>query len=79
MKELFAYFLASFDNSNLGASARKLTAFALMFCIGYIHFKYVNEANAIEALIIDLSGVLVALGIITMQNVIELKNGAKGN
>jgi hypothetical protein len=34
----------------------------------------VDNSNAIEALIIDLSGVLLCLGIVTAQNIIELKN-----
>ena len=71
--------LGSFDNvPKQGFSARKLTAFALMLCIAFIHFRFVDKDNAIEALMIDLSGVLLCLGIITAQNVIELKNGKNG-
>jgi hypothetical protein len=68
--------LGSFDNvKGSGFSARKLTAFALMLCIAFIHFRFVDKDNAIEALMIDLSGVLLCLGIVTAQNIIELKNG----
>jgi hypothetical protein len=67
--------LGSFDNvKGQGFSARKLTAFALMLCIAFIHFRFVDSTNAIEALMIDLSGVLLCLGIVTAQNIIELKN-----
>ena len=67
--------IGSFDNvKNQGFSARKLTAFALMLCIAFIHFRFVDNSNAIEALMIDLSGVLLCLGIVTAQNIIELKN-----
>jgi hypothetical protein len=67
--------LGSFDNvKGQGFSARKLTAFALMLCIAFIHFRFVDINNAIEALMIDLSGVLLCLGIVTAQNIIELKN-----
>jgi hypothetical protein len=69
--------IGSFDNvKGQGFSARKLTSFALMLCIAFIHFRFVDNSNAIEALIIDLSGVLLCLGIITAQNVIELRNNS---
>ena len=67
--------LASFNNYEKGFSARKLTAFSLMVCIAYIHYKFVDTSIAIEALIIDLSGVLISLGIVTAEQVIKLKNG----
>ena len=67
--------LASFNNYEKGFSARKLTAFSLMICIAYIHYKFVDTSIAIEALIIDLSGVLISLGIVTAEQVIKLKNG----
>ena len=66
---------ASFNNHELGASARKLTAFALMVCIAFIHYKQLNENNATEFLIIDLCGVFLALGLVTFSQLIELKNG----
>ena len=75
MKQFFRKLLASFDNTKDGLSARKLTAFALMLCIGYIHYKFVDSANSMEALIIDLCGVLIALGIVTAEQIINLKNG----
>ena len=69
--------LASFNNHEKGFSARKLTAFALMVCIGYIHYKFVDTSIAIEALIVDLCGVLLSLGLVTAANIIELRNGGK--
>lgn len=75
MKKTIDNLLGSFDNvKNSGFSARKLTAFTLMLCIAFIHFRFVDINNAIEALMIDLSGVLLCLGIVTAQNIIELKN-----
>jgi hypothetical protein len=69
--------IGSFDNvKNQGFSARKLTAFALMLCIAFIHFRFVDNSNAVEALIIDLSGVLLCLGIVTAQNIIEFRNNS---
>lgn len=76
MKSIIKWFAASFDNSTSGSSARKWTAFALMVCIAYIHLKFVNNANAIDALIIDLIGVGFFLGLITVSQLVELRNGS---
>jgi hypothetical protein len=75
MKDIFNKLINSFDNNTDGFSARKLTAFSLMVCIAYIHLKFIDTTIAIEALIIDLCGVLVVLGIVTAEQVIKLKNG----
>jgi hypothetical protein len=75
MKDLMKFIVGSFTNEKNGASARKLTAFALMILIAYSHFKYVDLSNVVEVLIIDLSGVLLCLGLVTASNIIELKNG----
>ena len=72
------FILESFINEPGGASARKLTAFAFMLCIAWIHFNYVNHANAISALIIDVSAALLSLSIITAENLIRLRHGGKG-
>ena len=67
--------IKSFSNIEGGFSARKLTAFALMVCVAYIHYKFVNQENAIDALIIDLVGVGFFLGLITVAQIINFKNG----
>jgi len=77
--KILNYIFASFDNSKEGASARKLTAFALMFCVAYLHYKFVDLATAVSFLIVDLCGVFLLLGIITAEQVIKLKNGEKIN
>lgn len=69
--------IKSFTNDKGGFSARKLTAFALMVCVAYIHYNYVDLSIAVEVLIIDLSAVLLCLGLVTASNLIELKNGSK--
>lgn len=69
--------LKSFNTEKGGYAARKLTAFALMVCIAYIHFKFVDITIAVEVLIVDLSGVLLCLGLVTASHIIELKNGSK--
>ena len=66
----------SFFNSKVGMSARKLTAFALMVCVGFIHLRYVDTGNAFEVLVADLCFIALLLGIVTAQNIIELKNGS---
>ncbi len=78
MNSIISKLIGSFDNKkDSGFSARKLTAFSLMICIAYIHINYVSESNAVEVLIIDLCGVLVLLGVITIQSLIELRNSEK--
>lgn len=71
--------LKSFSTEKGGYAARKLTAFALMICIAYIHFKFVDITIAVEVLIVDLSGVLLCLGLVTASNILELKNGPKND
>jgi hypothetical protein len=82
MKKLFSVIwnffvdvLQSFSNSKDGKSARKLTAFALMVCVAYIHYKFVNFENAVEVLLIDLGAVLLLLSVVTVQNLVELRMG----
>lgn len=77
MKNIINNLFASFNNLDGGFSARKLTAFALMILIAYTHYKYVDLSNAIEAILIDLAGVLLLLGIITFEQILKFKNGAK--
>jgi hypothetical protein len=79
MKKIFDYIGASFDNSKEGASARKLTAFALMICVAYLHYKFVDITTSVSFLIVDLCGVFMLLGIITAEQVIKLKNGTNNN
>ena len=75
MKKIFENLLNSLNNKDSGWSARKLTALALMILIAYVHYKYVDLSNAIEAILIDLGGVLLLLGIITFEQILKFKNG----
>lgn len=77
MKNIITNLFASFNNQEGGFSARKLTSFALMILIAYVHYKYVDLSNAIEAILIDLAGVLLLLGIITFEQVIRFKQGSQ--
>ncbi len=75
MKKIIENLINSLNNTDSGFSARKLTAFALMILIAYVHYKYVDLSNAIEAILIDLGGVLLLLGIITFEQILKFKNG----
>ena len=67
--------LSSLDNHTKNSfSARKLTAFVLMILISYSHYKYVNSTNVVEVIIIDLSGVFLLLGLVTVEQITKLKN-----
>lgn len=74
-KEFIIGFLYTFSNNTKGNSARKTTAFALMLCVGWVHLRYLDVNNAVEVLLIDLSFIVLLLGIVTAQNLIELKLG----
>ena len=70
---MFEKLLASFENSPAGFSARKLSAFVLMVCVVWLHYKYVDTSVVVEVIVTDLCFVLLLLGIITVQNIIELR------
>ena len=74
----FKFIFASFRNEPGGASARKLTAFAFMLCVAWVHLKWVNHENAIAALVIDVSAALLSLSIVTAENLIRLRHGGTG-
>lgn len=66
--------LASFDNDKLGYSARKLSAFAAVLVSIYITAKLLPAVAQIDALYAWLLFALLCLGIITIENIINLKN-----
>ena len=73
MKNFINKLISSLDNSKAGFSGRKLTAMVLVLLVCYIHYKYIDKDNCIEAMIIDLSGVMLCLGLVTAEQVIKLK------
>jgi len=75
MKQVIKDILDSFKFGKEGFSSRKESAFVLMMCICWIHYKFVTPLNATEFLIVDLCGVLILFGIVTIDQVIQLKNG----
>lgn len=56
-------------------SARKLTAFAFVVMIAYVHKFALTADNAHYFLLADMSGALLCLGLVTAANLIEFKNG----
>ena len=78
----FKNFSDSLKNSELGWSGRKLTAFTLTCCyvmsniFWFIYaLMYRDFSLFIEVLIIDLIGIAFFQGLVTVANIIELKNG----
>lgn len=79
LKTLLAKWLGSFDNYNPASfSARKLTAFAMMVLVFWLHNKVVSKATAwelVQLIALDLLAIFMLLGIITAEHLIKLKKG----
>ena len=68
----------SFKKGSSGLSARKTTAFTLIACVVSLHVLYFIKPNFdlfINLVIVDLVGSAFFLGLVTISNIIELKNG----
>jgi hypothetical protein len=65
----------SLKNDSTGFSGRKLSALVGVLTGVYLTIFKLPLANQIEGLIIWLAFSLLCLGIVTVQNVIEFKNG----
>ncbi len=81
MREKISQFLiklsASFDTSNKGFSARKLTAFVTMLMVIVIDVKWIRSEQWIyisEILALHFMFILTLLGLATWQAVKEKKN-----
>ena len=74
MKKLTRWLIGSFDVGTEGGSAKKLTAFAFMVLVAWLHFVYVDKDNAIEFLIVDVSALLTLLGVSTIDKIQQLKH-----
>jgi hypothetical protein len=64
----------SFDTSDAGASAKKLTSFTIVILMVWLHVKFATADNAIEFLITDGSLVLALLGVATWDKLKSTKN-----
>lgn len=77
MKDLIKKLFASLDTTNLGFSGRKLTALFSILMGAYITIYKLRPKDYFTALVTWVSVALLCLGIVTIQNIIELKNGKK--
>ena len=74
MKELINKLIASFDVSNKGYSARKLTAFVIISCVVAAHVKWIaldDFTQLGEVFIIDYTFIAALFGMTTYST---LKN-----
>ncbi len=71
---MFKKLFASFDNTTLGYSARKLTAFASLCIAAGVTYVLPDDAK-LHALYAWLLLVLLCLGIVTIEQIIRLKAG----
>jgi len=65
----------SLKNDSTGFSGRKLSAFVGVLTAIYLTIFKIPLENQLDALMVWLSFSLLCLGIVTVQNVIEFKNG----
>lgn len=78
MKKFIQDILNSFDNlPNTGFSARKLSAFVGIVTAIYLSLKHCDVTIVVELVVAWMCFILLCLGLITTQQIIELKNGAK--
>lgn len=67
--------LNSFKNNNLGNSARKSSAFWGVMVATFITVYKLPLNDQLQALYVWLLFSMICMGIVTIENVIQLKNG----
>lgn len=73
---LFTNWIQSFDNNpNSGFSARKLSAFTSVMIALYVTIHYCSTEILVSVIHAWLVFALLCLGIITIEQIIKLKNG----
>lgn len=78
IKQIFSDLYYSIFNNEKGASARKLTALAAFWTAFELSQKLEGD-NRLYAVYAFLGTGLLCLGIVTVANLIELKNGKNAN
>lgn len=74
--KLFNNWIQSFDNNpNTGFSARKLSAFLAVMIAFYVTIHYCSTEILVDVIYAWLVFALLCLGIITIEQIIRLKNG----
>jgi len=79
MRKIFNNLIASFTTDKDGYSARKLSAFAAVVVAIYVTVKLIPIAAQIDALYAWLGFGLLCLGIVTVEQIINLKNNKNDN
>lgn len=79
MKKILSNLINSFTTDKDGYSARKLSAFAAVCVAIYVTVKLIPVAAQIDALYAWLIFAGVCLGIVTIEQIINLRNGSKQN
>jgi hypothetical protein len=74
MRKIAKSFISSFSTDKVGFSARKLSAFAAVLVSVIITMKKIPEIAMIDALYAWLCFGLLCLGIVTIEQIINLKN-----
>jgi hypothetical protein len=77
MRKVINWLFSSFDNHSKGASARKFSAFIAVIVSVYITIKLTVAEYLEGVLMIWLGFALLCLSVITVQEIIKLKNGGK--
>ncbi len=75
--EIFTNLINSLNNGKTGFSGRKLSALFIMVLVGYCHVKYVTEKEVTTVIMYDLIFILLALSIVTAEQVIKFKSDSK--
>ena len=80
LKKFIKWLGGSFDTSENGSSAKKLTSFAFVVVVFYIHLRFCDYNNAIEFLITDVSVICTLLGVATLDKLqSKKKEGGEDN
>lgn len=79
MKKILNNLINSFTTDKDGYSARKLSAFAAVVVAVIITMKKIPTVVMIDALYAWLCFGLLCLGIVTIEQIINLKNGSTKN
>ena len=77
--KIFDNLINSFTTEKGGFAARKLTAFAFMVCIAYIHYSVLTIENVEVFLWVDLAGVMLCLGLVTAEQLVSIRGGQTNN
>lgn len=74
---IFTNWINSFNNDKGGFSARKEAAFGAFVVATIITYKFTNSENLESVLTLWLLYSLLCLGIITLQQIADVKSGKK--